>query len=680
MSMRHTTTFPLHPLSATSDHTYHSASSDFEPSTPTTPDDDSSNDPFVYKADDGLLTHRERNPSETTIRKLTEVEVNGKLAGRLQPETVVEEETDDVTRLDAQQPSSIPLSGSNSAAASSSKLPPPTHPLRTPARTKRRSVSSTLSDSGSPTTEKLPSPLPPQSNEVNFSSLLNTPAPIIFSTPQERDLLNSLSTIGFDTAQIVHSVLSDACDSASAVWWTLKKKAERKSLDEETPSASDATFVALAKDDKHQPKKRASEHRKRRKVNMGVQTEDEVVRPKRSAPQLAFVPATPTVPRASTPPMPTTPTRSSMLSPSPSLTTGESSRSHPSTPASSLKDKESSKSRKARSGSVSIMQRATTALEAAGLVRKKSSEAVREDKEKHKEAEKRSGSGDEPRLSQSGSSKLTKSPPNRVVKDPNTNLSSPELHHPQPQMGSPWVFAEATSHKHSQYAPTPANSPGDVSPSGSGPQSGKGNSRHRASILNTFKLWFNEERKGKRKENSNNPPPAPSSIGRSSWKKSWGMEPPGWQTRTTHLPVEILSISPTPEGSGFRDVITGRQSINLGDESDWVDEDDEIPAFAGGLGQMSTSTTTSTSLFSPTIPEPMVTLSPAPKGHRSSAKRSHNARNAANLRPKGGHSPVERVSPIPMDNQLGRRQLPSGRSGPAFRSAAIQEEDEDEEE
>ncbi|KAG6904518.1 hypothetical protein DXG01_009293 [Tephrocybe rancida] len=72
--------------------------------------------------------------------------------------------------------------------------------------------------------------------------------------------------------------------------------------------------------------------------------------------------------------------------------------SHPSTPASSMRDKET-KGRKARSGSVSIVQRATTALEAAGLVWMKSSEAVREDKdrerEKSKEIEWRLASGEE---------------------------------------------------------------------------------------------------------------------------------------------------------------------------------------------------------------------------------------------------------------------------------------------
>ena len=33
-------------------------------------------------------------------------------------------------------------------------------------------------------------------------------------------------------------------------------------------------------------------------------------------------------------------------------------------------------------------------------------------------------------------------------------------------------------------------------------------------------------------------------LGRSSWKKSWGMEPPGWSSRTAHLPIEVLALPP----------------------------------------------------------------------------------------------------------------------------------------
>src|SRR5258706_12722781 len=50
-------------------------------------------------------------------------------------------------------------------------------------------------------------------------------AVVVFSTHVERDILNVLAALGLDTAKIVHSVLSDACDSAGAVLWMLRKKA-----------------------------------------------------------------------------------------------------------------------------------------------------------------------------------------------------------------------------------------------------------------------------------------------------------------------------------------------------------------------------------------------------------------------------------------------------------------------
>jgi hypothetical protein len=184
-----------------------------------------------------------------------------------------------------------------------------------------------------------------------------------------------------------------------------------------------------------------------------------------------------------------------------------------------------------------------------------------------------------------------------------------------------------------------------------------------------------------------------SSIGRSSWRKSWGVEPPGWQSRTTHIPIEVLAVSPPDTVSGIRDVFSGKQSLSVGDESDWVDEDDDVPAFAGGLGQLTTSPSNPPS-FGPQSRESAVTLSPPPRGQRASKRANRNAGGATTghsslntNRQKSVHTPVERTSPLPTENVYdsttetrgGRRQLPSARSGPAFRHA-IQEEDEGEEE
>ncbi|GLB40992.1 putative kinase-like [Lyophyllum shimeji] len=886
------------------------SSSEFDTSAPTTPDE-SPNDPFEIAP--GL----HRNPSEATIRRTSDIESlfskMNRSGSNTKPETVQEE--------DIRSPSPLPPRRN-----SSSSKAPPAHPVRTPARTKRRSVSSTLSDPASPTADKTPTPYPlPATRDLDFAALLTAPTPIIFSTPLERELLNTLSMLGFDTAQIVHSVLSDACDAAGAVWWMLKKKAEKRQIEEGVDSLS-STLPSVPDSPVKLVEPKAL---KKRKVSTGVQTDGGIdMKLAKSAPQLAFVPPTPTVPRSTTPPRPSTPSKSHLLTPS-----DTSSKSHPSTPASSLRDKET-KARKARSGSVSIMQRATTALEAAGLVRKKSTEAVREEKEreKSKEMERRIASGEESRSSHGsgGSSKLTKSPPLKASKDHAPSTPPPsDLRHPQAQMGSPWVLADAKdvpSHSHAGRgpAPTPANTPGGgfpqsisapnfsdtaSKPPATAPQ------RNRASILTAFRLWFNEDRKGKRKDTAggginahlayNRPlanatptftagtakrrgssgsrfarghrqrpsassrrsssvnsrrssgtsvqmlvmdspqvatrrsfgshtpnsergeyPSRPSSIrsfsmqrhrkspsqssagsthlrtaspmqkyhrragsgssttrvvrqvtarppharsnsatssihsppssrpasfyelseneaprttspfkvrtrrssdesrrpsstsntttfvaqkrqgpfmspvshhyshsfGRSSWKKAWGLEPPGWQSRTAHLPIEVLAISPATEPMSIRDVFSARQSLSLGDESDWVDEDDDVP-FAGGLGQMGTSVMSAMAQV-----DPPVTLSPAPRGHRSAKRasgRDHGYKSASSSgsassgsgRQKAGHSPGERASPIPAENPYetetrsgGRRgQLPASRSGPAFRHA-IQEEDEGEEE
>ena len=905
---------------------------DLVSSTPTTPDE-SMSDPFDSTSNNILSRGSlHRHPSNSTIRKTSTSDpepLSSKLVktGDKQHATVIEENMEDHSRYTP--PSPLLWSG----PSSSKTAQPPSHPLRTPARTKRRSVSSILSDSGSPTAERAPTPLPvPSARDSDFASLLTTPTPIIFSTPTERHLLNALSTLGFDTAQIVHSVLTNACDAAGAVWWMLRKREERQILEDNEASAlvPPPTGVDSSNHNREptlrdKPSSKEPSKKKRNKSSVGIQTDPynytQVVNVPITAPKFTFVPATPTFVRPVTPPRPVSPTRSPMLSPSSSILTGEitSLRSHPSTPGGSLKDREKdsgSKGRKARSGSVSIMQRATTALEAAGLVRKKSSEAVREEKgrererEKSRETDRRLGSVDEPRLSHgSGSSKLSKSPPLKPVKDhpaPSTPPPSDQGHNAH--IGSPWVLAEKKDSLLQPQRPqltsiSATNVQGEMLHSHSAPnfsetvarKAGEPPLRNRANILTTLRLWFHEDKKGKRKvdtpasvsSSSNYPrsrrgsgsngkfgprgthrgrlsisshrsssvnsrrssgtsiqmivvdspqvpttrrslgthtpnsergefssrpssirsvsrqprhrkspsqssagsihlrtaspmqkyhrragsgssarvvrqvvtrgphvrsnsaassihsPPSsrptsfydPSeselgprssspiktrsrrsiddnsrsrsssgsttfvtqkrqipfmnpvygpSIGRSSWKKSWGIEPPGWQSRTA---IEVLAISPPGESVVIRDVFSGKQSVNLGDESDWVDEDDDIPAFAGGLGQMGAMVSSIPGGAQQIDSKPAtVTLSPAPRGQRVSKRAIRNTGSSSGgglLRQKGGQSPAERASPLPPDTgydssetRTGRRQLPTAHSGPA----AIQEEDEGEEE
>lgn len=207
-------------------------------------------------------------------------------------------------------------------------------------------------------------------------------------------------------------------------------------------------------------------------------------------------------------------------------------------------------------------------------------------------------------------------------------------------------------------------------------------------------------------------PATTGSIGRSGWKKAWGAEPPGWQSRPTHTTIEVLAISPVVDSPvNIRDVFSGRPSLSLNDESDWVDEDDDGIAYSGGLGQLPVSATSSnwkpssapslisptsassTTSFSPT--ETTMALSAAPKGNngrgsanskkgRNSMPWSSGGTNNTKTRGKAAQPPVTRASPLPADsftdvsdNRGTRRALPTARSnGPS----AIQEEDEGEEE
>ncbi|EIW55735.1 Pkinase-domain-containing protein [Trametes versicolor FP-101664 SS1] len=930
-----TSLYPQPPsASSASDATFHSASSEFYSSAPTTPDETSpgSSSPDVQ----GMHS----NASESTLKKLT---ARQPVPGSSKPPTVLEE-------IDTfpDRPHSTPPRPNVSRDDSNPKIPP-AYPTRTPARTKRRSVSSTLSEHGPNNFEKSNIPLPPQ----DFSSLLHTPAPLIFSTPLERELLNSMCSLGLDTGQIVHSVLNDACDATGALWWMLKRKTEKRVAEEGASQPSIDTSISHGRS---QHRSHTDEARSEASDGTVGRTRESrmpippALMPAHSAPELQLIPATPTAPvskRPSTPPRNHSPTR--LLSPSPSVADSLAGKSLPSTPSGSMKDKDKesqgSKGRKNRSGSVSIMQRATTALEAAGLVRKKSAEAVREERERREREEKEksekkngNGSTEEPRSSHgSGSSKHMKTPPLRAVKDAAMSSTPPpaELNGSQGQMGSPWVMAGK------QSPPPDTGSPADTLTSlpsipSRGNKSAIGN-RNRASLLSTFQRWFREDPKGKRKEDptmaqalahsnslnspgsspvstrrggtvkgrgrgkatagrskaqaaaraakrasmssrrsssvnsrrsstsvqygvvesppysasvsrrrsdpsrrsfgshtpnsereefmsrpssihsfinhprhrkspsassagsiylgrtasplpkgahrrggsgsstrvvrqiqmtpsgSNRPPHLRSnsassaqsrassrqgsiydlsetdsrrnssphkvavrrsldetprrahgaatfvahkrqtpfanpsgnggylnSLGRSSWKKSWGLEPPGWQTRAAHPAVEVLAVYPAEMPAGIRDVFSGRQSFSMGDESDWVDEEEESPAYVGGLGQMPSSASSAVTTF-------VQAETPAPRSVTPRATSKRAATTAVTSlsvgpvppranRTKANRSPAGRSSPLPANDNVfesaeqrgGRRQLPPGRAGLAFRG--IQEEDEGEEE
>jgi len=456
-----------------------SATSDYFPtlaSPTTTPEQGSEED---GSTSDHAARVIRRNASDVTIKKTAEVNGKSKVP---QTETVVEEQTPTLT-LNVQ---SIPQQVSRS---NSSSKDPPAHPIRTPVRTKRRSVSSALSDHED---SVINTPEPPAAQQNNFSTLLESPVPIIFSTPVEQRLLNSLSNLGFDIGQLVHSVLSDACDSSGSLWWMLVRKAEASELEQgHNPVAESKSKRPSSK--KRVDKSRKPDH-KQRPIDL-----DALPAMTRSAPELALIPATPIAPTSITPTTPPQPTKTrAALSPSSSV---DLTKSFPSTPGSSFKDP--TKNRKTRAGSVSIMQRATTALEAAGLVRKKSTEAVREEreKEKQKEIEKKQGNSDETRSSQGSlPSKRPKSPPAKPEAPAVTDYDLDPSH-----LSSPWVMTKPPKPSSPESpSPTEATSPGDTLTAlpNLGGVNSKGGSvgRNRASLLTAFRMWFDEGRRAKRKE------------------------------------------------------------------------------------------------------------------------------------------------------------------------------------
>ncbi|GAA5897892.1 hypothetical protein JCM6882_005106 [Rhodosporidiobolus microsporus] len=125
----------------------------------------------------------------------------------------------------------------------SHSLTPHTPHARTPLRTKRRSVGSIISERLVSLHEDLedivpsstsPSPFsapPPPAARVDYLALLTLPRQPPLSTPAEKALLDSLSTLGMDAGQVTHSVSTHACDSCAAIWWMLKRKADERELE-----------------------------------------------------------------------------------------------------------------------------------------------------------------------------------------------------------------------------------------------------------------------------------------------------------------------------------------------------------------------------------------------------------------------------------------------------------------
>ncbi|KAJ9116920.1 hypothetical protein QFC22_004578 [Naganishia vaughanmartiniae] len=394
---------------------------------------------------------------------------------------------------------------------------------RTPNRTKRRSVSSTLSDRrpsllrrGSTSTQAPPI--------IDYYSQLNVVPLPFFSTEPEQELLASLRLIGLDVGQLQHSVNNNACDASSALWWMLRTK-QKQRLD----AASQEEFVTRTDD---RPNGRTSPESRLK----GSQIKDFSVNPERKS-QLRMVelgapvltpdkiPATQpsSVKAGDTDQLPQsgddatfldnatpgfeqkhTRTRSTPKGPpAPNPQLGSSPAKEYSQAVladiEALKPAENdaltspNKKRdgnKTRTSSFNMLQRATSAFTTGSLTKKKSDEKLLE----------QVAAANHAGLEKSRSPKKLFNPPAKSRETSGAEdsdvPSSQALSTSSGRQPSPPNLSQSASHGTVQSLASIASSAVSMDDTPSKGQSGK--ARKRESLLTTFRSWFYEDKKGKR--------------------------------------------------------------------------------------------------------------------------------------------------------------------------------------
>lgn len=129
-----------------------------------------------------------------------------------------------IDESDGRVPRSPLISRSTSFSGHSPAMTPHS---RTPSRTKRRSISSlhTLSERA-----------PPQDSAptIDYLSMLEQHQSAQFESSSDQKLLDAMDALGLDVGQVKHSVTEEACDATGAIWWMLKRKREVKAAEEAT--------------------------------------------------------------------------------------------------------------------------------------------------------------------------------------------------------------------------------------------------------------------------------------------------------------------------------------------------------------------------------------------------------------------------------------------------------------
>ncbi|WVQ96332.1 hypothetical protein IAU59_003436 [Kwoniella sp. CBS 9459] len=182
-----------------------------------------------FSATEKALELLHPNSSQSTIRRAespgTSVARN-RIASKTPLEGQVTEEDEDDAEEGQDEPASLPNLDDHSL-----HLPVAGH-SRTPSRTKRRSVSSTLSVERRQSHHSTSGQWQRYHPE-DYLAKLNEEHPPPFSTASEKHLLTQLNDMGLDIGQLRHSVENDACDSSAAMWWILRaKQAERGETDD----------------------------------------------------------------------------------------------------------------------------------------------------------------------------------------------------------------------------------------------------------------------------------------------------------------------------------------------------------------------------------------------------------------------------------------------------------------
>lgn len=403
------------------------------------------------------------NTSESTIRNMGSESANfrAKLAKRSSLDGKFDEadsEGASTSRTDKR------LSSSSLTVIDEHSIPlPVADHSRTPVRTKRRSLTSQL-----PLERRLSHQSTSSQWQAfvpeDYLALLNAERPPLFSTPSEKVLLNRLSDLGFDTGQLIHSVMHDACDTSAAMWWILRLKQVERGETDDVVQARQASAVRKREREKKRTRERRSERNHSPSPNVTVSKADATLGATDSRPMTPdgenrgglHVPGSRLAGQSISPPLSPHGTRS------------------PSHEASPSRDKE--KGLKTRSPSMNMLQRATSVL----VLGVKKTTKDNEDKEgritpEPQEVQKR---GDSPTKHHH---KLAIPKLSKNEGDGNGGIA----------LSSRALSRETTPSNEIEATPTP--------PNGETPPPGDNKATKKDSFWTTFRHLFNEDRRRSRK-------------------------------------------------------------------------------------------------------------------------------------------------------------------------------------